>query len=84
MFSDLHSSGCSVVKSCIRSISAAIRSTSLHISWVRAAERSSTLASRSCAAPLIPDSGFLISCARIAAAPMAERVPPVARRCAIC
>jgi hypothetical protein len=29
-----------------------------------------------CAAPLMPESGFLISCARIAAAPMADRAPP--------
>ena len=73
------SSGRVSVKSCIRSISAAMRSTSVGDQLV-SARRARRRSPSSCAAPRMPDSGFLISCASIAAAPTAARAPARAVR----
>ena len=58
-----------------------MRSVSSQISWISCLSSSPTAGSRSWAAPRMPESGFLTSCARVAASPATERVE---RRCEIC
>ena len=60
----------------IRSTSATMRSASSQIRRVSARSSSSASVSRSCAAPRMPDSGFLISWASMAARPVTVRAAP--------
>ena len=53
-----------------------MRSASSRISTVSSRSPSSTLASSNCAAPRMPDSGFLISCAKTADMPVTLRAAP--------
>ena len=53
-----------------------MRSVSLQISWVNSALSALTSLSSNCAAPLMPDSGFFISCASIADIALTERAAP--------
>ena len=64
----------------MRSTSETMRSVSSVISRVSARSSSLSPLSSSWAAPRMPDSGFLISCASIAARPVTERAAP---RCVI-
>ena len=57
----------------MRSTSATMRSVSSQISWVSSRPAGSASCSSSCAAPRIPESGFLTSCASIAAIAVIER-----------
>ena len=57
----------------MRSTSATIRSVSSQISRVSSRSPASALRSRSWAAPRMPESGFLTSCASIAAMAVTER-----------
>ncbi len=60
----------------MRSTSAQIRSVSSQISRVSTVSSGVTDCSSSCAAPRIPDSGFLTSWASIAAIAVTERAAP--------
>ena len=73
MFSAALGTGRVSVKPSIRSINATTRSTSVRISVVSSRPSLSAVAPSSCAAPRMPDSGFLISWASIAAMPIADR-----------
>ena len=66
-------------KDSIRSIRLRMRSVSAQISCVRFFSLSGTASSSSCAAPRMPASGFLISCASTAAMPCIERTAPRCR-----
>ncbi len=50
-----------------------MRSVSSQMSWVSSRPAASASCSRSCAAPRMPESGFLTSCASIAAIAVTER-----------
>ena len=66
-------SGRSSPNTSMRSTRLRMRSVSEQMSCVSARSASLVFASRSCAAPRMPDSGFLISCASTAASPDTER-----------
>ncbi len=76
MLTGSRSTGRSSANTSMRSTSFTMRSVSSQIS--RVSERSSSPAdcSSSCAAPRMPDSGFLISCASMAASAITERAAP--------
>ena len=76
MLTGSRSIGRSSANTSMRSTSFTMRSVSSQISLV--SERSSSPAdcSSSCAAPRMPDSGFLISCASMAASAITERAAP--------
>ncbi|MNV90238.1 hypothetical protein D3C71_1846070 [compost metagenome] len=81
MLSGTRSTGLSSENTSIRSTSETIRSVSSQISRVSARSSSLTEVSSNCAAPRMPESGFLISCASIEARPVTERA---AARCVNC
>ena len=60
----------------MRSIRPRMRSVSREISWVISRSSGASDSSSSCAAPRMPASGFLISCASTAAMPCIERTAP--------
>ena len=70
------STGRSSANTSMRSTSFTMRSASSQISRVSVRSSSSTDCSSSCAAPRMPDSGFLISCASMAASAITERAAP--------
>ena len=73
MFKALRCAGRRSPKASTRSTSLPIRAASAWISPVSSRSASPSPISSSCAAPEIPASGFLISCASIAAMPVTER-----------
>ena len=76
MLTGSRSIGRSSENTSMRSTSFTMRSASSQISRVSARSSSLTDDSRSCAAPRMPDSGFLISWASIAARPVTVRAAP--------
>ncbi len=76
MLTGSRSIGRSSVNTSMRSTSFTIRSASSQISRVKVRSSSPTDCSSSCAAPRMPDSGFLISCASMAASAVTERAAP--------
>ncbi len=81
MLTGWRSTGRSSENTSIRSTSETMRSVSSQISRVSARSSSDTAVSSSCAAPRMPESGFLISCASMEARPVTERA---AARCVSC
>ncbi|MNT97078.1 hypothetical protein D3C72_2393140 [compost metagenome] len=59
-----------------RSINPTMRSVSSRISLASGISSLLTVCSSNCAAPRMPDSGFLISCASIEARPVTDRAAP--------
>ena len=76
MLTGSRSTGRSSANTSMRSTSFTMRSASSQISRVSVRSSSPADCSSSCAAPRMPDSGFLISCASIAASAMTERAAP--------
>ena len=80
MLIDVRGGGSLRVKLCIPSINPAMRSTSPTIRRESAAALVEPPFPSNCAAPRMPESGFLISCASIAAIAPAERAAEPGRR----
>ena len=76
MLTGSRSTGRSSANTSMRSTSFTMRSVSSQISVVSGRSSSPADCSSNCAAPRMPDSGFLISCASMAASAITERAAP--------